>query len=81
MENSKEIAKHYNIMREELLRPSIKFQQSLKISIDGDKWCVLMGDNLMEGVVGFGDSCQLAMNDFDINFNKEIKKSPLIKNI
>ena len=73
MDNSKEIVKHYEIMREYLLRPSVTFQQSLKISIDGDKWCVLMGGNLMEGVAGFGDSCQLAMNDFD----KEIvKKTP-----
>lgn len=27
---------------------------SLRIFKDGDKWCVLMGENLQEGIAGFG---------------------------
>ena len=28
----------------------------IKISLDGDKWCALVGENLQEGVAGFGDT-------------------------
>ncbi len=28
----------------------------IKISLDGDKWCALVGDNLQDGVGGFADS-------------------------
>lgn len=44
-------------------RPSVLFRPSL--SIDGTKWCALYGDNLQDGVAGFGDSPDLAMRDFD----------------
>lgn len=35
------------------------------ISMDGEKWCALYGDNLQDGVAGFGDSPAQAMADFD----------------
>jgi hypothetical protein len=35
------------------------------ISQDGNKWCVLYGENLQDGVAGFGDSPDLASRDFD----------------
>lgn len=35
-----------------------------KVSIDGNKWCVLYGDNLQDGVAGFGDSPILAVYSF-----------------
>jgi len=44
-------------------RPSAVFRPSL--SIDGDKWCALYGDNPQDGVAGFGDSPADAMWDFD----------------
>jgi hypothetical protein len=68
-DNSIEVAKHYEIMREELLRPSVKYQIALNISKDGDKYCVLLGQNLVEGVAGFGDTLHKAMNDFDTRFS------------
>jgi hypothetical protein len=40
-----------------LMRPSIR--------MDGNMWCALYGDNLQEGVAGFGISPELAMHDFD----------------
>ena len=46
-----------------------------KIYIDGNQWCVLYGDNLQDGVAGFGDSPAKAMEDFDINFNTALKKT------
>lgn len=47
----------------ELLRPFRMMKTS--ISIDGNKWCVLYGENLQDGVAGFGDSPDLASRDFD----------------
>lgn len=43
-----------------------------KISIDGDQWCALYGDNLQDGVAGFGDSPADAMCDFDRNWNVKL---------
>ena len=45
-------------------RPSAIFRP--KLFIDGDKWCALYGENLQDGVAGFGDSPAGAMWDFDI---------------
>lgn len=32
-----------------------------RIFLDGNKWCCLLGDNMMEGIVGFGDSPDAAV--------------------
>jgi hypothetical protein len=47
-----------------LLRP--------KLFIEGDKWCALYGDNLQDGVAGFGDSPELAYLDFDKQWSKKL---------
>ncbi len=36
-----------------------------KLLIDGNLWCALYGDNLQDGVAGFGKSPGLAYWDFD----------------
>lgn len=36
-----------------------------RISIDGDQWCALYGENLQDGVAGFGNSPAEAMAAFD----------------
>ncbi len=36
-----------------------------KVYKDGDKWCCLYGDNIQEGVVGFGDTPNDACAKFD----------------
>ena len=41
-----------------LLRPSIK--------LDGDAWCVLLGESIQEGVCGFGDTPEKAALAFDL---------------
>jgi hypothetical protein len=43
--------------------PSTLFKP--KLSVDGDQWCALYGDDLQSGVAGFGDSPALAMADFN----------------
>lgn len=36
-----------------------------KISKDGNQWCVLYGDNLQEGIAGFGETPIAAILDFN----------------
>jgi len=43
-----------------------------KLLIDGDMWCALYGDNLQDGVCGFGSSPSIAMEEFDKAFNIKI---------
>lgn len=47
-------------------RPSVLFKP--KLSLDGNAWIALLGDNLQEGVVGTGRSPEEAMRDFDISW-------------
>ena len=46
-----------------LLRP--------KMFPDGNKWCVLYGENIQEGVCGFGDTPDEASKSFDIAWLNE----------
>ena len=50
----------------EMQRPCVVFKPT--ISIDGDQYCVLLGENLQEGCAGFGETLSKAMYDFDKNF-------------
>lgn len=45
-----------------------------KVSIDGDQWCVLYGENLQDGVAGFGDTVYKAILNFNKNFHKPIER-------
>lgn len=40
-----------------------------KLFIDGGKWCALYGENIQDGVCGFGDSPREAAKNFDDAFN------------
>lgn len=57
------VAQEYQSAAYEQQRPSVLMRPA--ISIDGDQWCALYGDNLQDGVAGFGDSPDAAMRDFD----------------
>jgi hypothetical protein len=39
-----------------------------RIFIDQGHWCALYGENLQDGVAGFGDSPELASREFDKNW-------------
>jgi hypothetical protein len=56
-------------VRQELLRnamsPFLQLAGHIRISIDGNQWCVLYGENLQDGVAGFGDSPANAAAAFD----------------
>ena len=46
------------------------------ISIDGNQWCALYGDDLQCGVAGFGDTPEQAMADFDKSWREPLRNSP-----
>jgi hypothetical protein len=48
---------------DEYSSPSAIYRPTLKI--DGNQWCALYGENLQDGVAGFGDTPSDAMKDFD----------------
>lgn len=58
-----------NFIRESIT-PSVLYRPS--ISIDGNQWCALYGENLLDGVVGFGDSPAEAMAAFDKEWAKKL---------
>jgi hypothetical protein len=55
-------------------RPFVLMRPTL--TIDGNQWCALYGENLQEGVVGFGDSPEKAGLDFDRNYYANLNKAP-----
>lgn len=60
------IAQDYSAAAQEQQRPCVVFKPT--ISRDGSQWCVLFGENLQNGVAGFGESPSHAMADFDKNW-------------
>lgn len=48
------------------------FRLRPRLSIDGNEWCALFGENLQDGVAGFGKSPDKAYRDFDLNWYKEL---------
>ena len=56
----------------QMQRPSAIFKPSL--TIDGNQWCAMYGEDLQSGVAGFGDSPALAMEDFDKSWFTNLNK-------
>lgn len=50
-------------VRDCLTEPSVMYRP--KLSIDGNMWCALYGEDLQNGVAGFGKSPHAAMCDFN----------------
>ena len=60
-------ASEYNLMA--LLKP--------KIFIDGDHWCVLYGQNIQDGVAGFGRTAFEAVLAFNAAWHVPAIKEPI----
>lgn len=45
-----------------------------RIFIDGNQWCVLYGENLQDGVCGFGDTPMLAVYAFNRAWHKPVSE-------
>ena len=56
--------------------PSVLYRP--RLFLDGDKYCVLLGDDLQSGVAGFGQTAIAAMGDFDRNFYKQEAPTPAL---
>lgn len=52
-------------------RPSVLLRP--KLFCDGNKWCALYGDNLQDGLAGFGDTPAGAMYDFDVQWTTKLE--------
>lgn len=50
----------------EMRRPSVLFRPN--IFPEGTMWCALLGENLMEGICGFGETPEQACAEFDKAF-------------
>jgi len=60
----------FDVIRDMHCTPSAIYRPS--IAPDGNKWCALYGENLAEGVAGFGDTPAEAMADFDAAWHRKI---------
>lgn len=43
-----------------------------RLFVDGNQWCALYGENIQEGVAGFGDTPEKAFEDFNNNFSGQV---------
>ena len=64
------LSQEFSIAAAEMQRPSAIYRPA--VSIDGDKWCALYGENLQDGVAGFGDTPDEAMREFDKAWHEKI---------
>lgn len=71
------INNYHSIQHQETLNLIIGEQELLLVKTyqlkpfkDGDEWCVLLGENLQEGIAGFGKSPYLAIIDFNKAFHQ-----------
>jgi hypothetical protein len=62
------VAQCFGVIENELTRASRAMRP--RVFIDGNLWCALYGDNLQDGVAGFGDSPELACIAFDAVWSK-----------
>ena len=54
---------------EEYTRPSVVFRP--RIFQDGTAFCALLGDNIQEGIVAFGDTPSMAARAFDVRWHQK----------
>ncbi len=59
----------------ELKRPSMLFKP--KLYIEGNQWCAMYGDSPAISLQGWGNSPELALIDFDLNYSEELDNQPL----
>lgn len=75
MQQQQEMLLHQSKMNKAVQEEEMNLFAMLKpkVSIDGNQWCVLYGENLQDGVAGFGDTLMKAIYDFNSNFHQPIK--------
>ena len=56
---------------QEKLRPSFLYKP--RLFVDGNQWCALYGENLQDGLAGFGASPDAAYRNFDAAWYEKLK--------
>lgn len=56
--------------------PSVLYKPAL--SQDGTMWCALLGENLAEGVAGFGETPEKAMAAFDKAWRSQLTNKAIL---
>lgn len=51
------------------------YQLKPNLTLDGNQWCALFGDNIQSGVAGFGNTPAKAYLDFDRAWHRPIKET------
>lgn len=54
-----------------MTRPSVLYRP--RIFINGGMWCALYGENVQDGVAGFGNSPEAAMANFDAAWTAKLE--------
>lgn len=70
---------HHNEMQQQMKIELLETEQQYKrfamlrpkVYKDGNKWCVLYGENTQDGVAGFGDTPHEAVIDWEANWNAQ----------
>lgn len=53
------------------MKENIIAENIVKLKMDGDKWCALIGANLQEGEAGFGDTRSEALVALALNLARQ----------
>lgn len=73
---------HHNEIQHQIKLETLETEQQYlrfstlkpKIFKDGNQWCVLLGENIQEGIAGFGNTPNEAIINWDGEFYKTIKE-------
>ena len=71
--SEREKQKEHSMSAEEVLT-----RAGLKPYKDGNKWCILAGENIQEGICGFGDTIDEALYQFLLEVIEKQKEIPLM---
>ena len=66
---TQQIQNYYDAICYESIRPSTVYKP--RLFMDGNQWCALYGENLQDGVAGFGLSPEKAMAAFDTAWRQD----------
>lgn len=66
------IKQEFTMAAHEMQRPCVLFRP--RIFLDGDMWCALYGEDLQNGIAGFGKTVKEAMFAFDNCWNNRKTK-------
>lgn len=75
--NHYEFLQHQEKLNYHITKNQLVFIETFNIKPykDGNQWCVILGENIQEGIVGFGNSPFEAIVNFNNNMYQSLKQS------